>query len=633
MCGITGLINCGNAEILKKITSLLAHRGPDNEGIKWFDDTYSGVGHRRLSIIDLSSAGHQPMTNEKGNLWIVHNGEIFNYMDIRKELINKGFNFKSHSDTEVILKAYESWGVKCLDKFNGMFSFAIYDKLNKKLFAARDRVGIKPFYYFHKNNTFIFASEIKAIAATGLVPIEPDYYALHNPTTYQISPLTGFKNIYKLHPGHYLIFENGNLSINKYWDINPREEDLKEEDAVEKLNSLLNDSVRIQTISDVPIGIFLSGGLDSSIISALMKKNVNQQISAFTIKFSEHDQKFERMPNDYKYAKEVASKFGFEHKEFEISPDIVSLLPKLVWHLDEPLADPASINTYIMSKYARENGTIVLLNGMGGDEIYGGYRKQLACLKADLYQRIIPKALRKGIESFFKTIPAASSSRGFRTSRWAKRFFSFASLSQLERCLVSDLSMSKEQYKNIYLDEIEYWETHFVKSHQKNLDRKGMSYLTKMCLDDTKIFLSEHNLTYSDKSSMAAGVEGRQPLTDHRLIEFMFSLKPKFRIKGITQKYLLKKVAEKYLPKSIINRPKAPFGCPLRSWIRGPLSEMINDYLSEESLNKRKIYNSKYIHNIIKKDREGLEDNSLLIWTFLTNEIWFQIFFDKSISP
>lgn len=629
MCGITGLINCGNKEILKKMTSLIAYRGPDNEGIKWFDETCSGVGHRRLSIIDLSSAGNQPMTNEKGNIWIIHNGEIFNYMDIRKELINKGFKFNSQSDTEVVLKAYESWGVKCLDKLNGMFSFAIYDKLNKRLFAARDRIGIKPFYYFHKNSTFIFASEIKAITATGLVPIEPDYYALYNPTRYQISPLTGFKNIYKLYSGHYLIFENGNLLINKYWDINPSEEDLKEKDAVEKLDSLLNDSVRIQMVSDVPIGILLSGGLDSSIISALMKRNSNQQISAFTIKFSKHDQKYERMPNDYKYAKEVANHFEFKHHEFEISPDIISLLPKLVWHLDEPLADPASINTYIMSKFAKENGIIVLLNGMGGDEIYAGYRKQLACIKADLYQSVIPKALRKIIELAFKKIPVATSSRGFRASRWAKRFFSFASLSQLERCLVSDLSMSKELYENIYFDEIGYWQTHFVKAHQKNLARKSMSYLTKICLDDTKIFLPEHNLTYSDKSSMATGVEGRQPLTDHRLIEFMFSLKPKFRIKGITQKYLLKKVAEKYLPKSIVNRPKAPFGCPLRSWIRGPLSEMINDYLSEESLNKRKIYNSKYIQNIINKDRKGVEDNSLLIWTFLTNELWFRTFFDR----
>jgi len=629
MCGITGLINCGNAKILQTMTNTLAHRGPDDEGITWFDNAGSGIGHRRLFIIDLSPAGHQPMSNDTGNLWITYNGELFNYKNIRHELISKGYNFRSKSDTEVVLKAYENWGEKCLDKFNGMFSFAIYDTRSRKLFAARDRIGVKPFYYYHKNESFIFSSEIKAITATNLFPHEPDYYSLHNPTTYQITPLTGFKNIYKLPPGHYLVLKTGYLTIKKYWDINPSEEDIKEKEAIEKLDSLLHDSVKLQMIADVPVGLFLSGGLDSSIISAMMKKDSNQTINTFTIKFSKKDQKFERMPDDSKYAREVANHFGFKQHEFEISPDIVSLLPKLTWHLDEPLADPASINTYLISEAARKNGMTVLLNGMGGDEIYAGYRKQLACLKADVYQSFVPKYIRSILESSFEKIPVASSSRGFRYLRWAKRFFSFASLPQLERYMAADLSMNNEQYSNLYLDKIKYWETHFVKCQQKNFNRESISYLTKICLNDTKIFLPEHNLTYSDKSTMAVGVEGRSPLTDHRLVEFMFSLKPKFRIKGNTQKYLLKKVAEKYLPKNIVYRPKAPFGSPLRSWIRGPLKEMIDYYLSEKSIKKRALYNPKNVQKVIKRDREGLEDNSLLIWTFLTNEIWFRTFFGK----
>lgn len=628
MCGITGLIGIGNSDILAKMTALLEHRGPDDHGLQWFPRHGAGLGHRRLSIIDLSPAGHQPMANDDGGLWITYNGEMYNYQEIRDELVHLGFRFKSHSDTEVILKAYQAWGAKCLGKFNGMFAFAIFDAQTGNLFAARDQIGIKPFYYARRNRQLIFASEIKAILHSGLVEKEPDYVALHTPTRFQISPLTGFKNIYKLPPAHYLMFKDGQLAIERYWELVPVENFIKEEDAIAELEQRLLKAIKLQMVADVEVGSFLSGGLDSSLITVLMAKHTNKSIKTFTIKFSEKDQKHERVPDDSYFAQKIARQHGFQHHEFEIQPDIVDLLPKMVWHIDEPLADAAAINLYLMSKAARESGIIVLLNGMGGDEIYGGYRKQLACLKAELYQQIVPGVLQRPIADMFDHLPVASEGGGFRWVRWAKRFLSFASLPRAERFLAADMSLSPEEYPQIFNNHPQYHNTHFYKSQMGNFKSNGLSYLTQMCLNDTCIFLPEHNLTYSDKATMAAGVESRPPLTDPELVEFMFTLPPRFRIRGNRQKYLLKKVAEKYLPREIIYRPKGSFASPLRSWLRTELREMVDDYLSPDALKKRGLYNPGYVRLKIVLDREGREDNAYLIWQLLTNEIWFRNFID-----
>ena len=631
MCGITGLINTGNENILREITKLIYYRGPDDEGLFWSDKHCSGIGHRRLSIIDLSSKGHQPMSNETGTLHITYNGEIYNYKEIRSSLEKLGYKFKSSSDTEVILKSYEEWGEECLHKFNGMFAFAIYNSDTNSLFAARDRIGIKPFYYYHKNDAFIFSSEIKSILKSGLAETNPDYFSLLTPTRFQISPFTGFENILKLPPGYSLFLNNSELKLKKYWDINPSEKDIDEVTAIQQLDDILNGAVTRQMISDVPVGIFLSGGLDSSIIAALMRKNTQKDIHSFTIKFSEEDQKYEKMVKDELYARKVARQFDLNYNEIEISPDIEDLLPKMIWHLDEPLADPAAINTYLISKVARELNIIVLLNGMGGDEIFGGYRKQLACLKADVYRKYIPGFVRETVEWMFDFIPVATSSQGFKYLRWLKRFLSFASLPRAERFLSSDQSLSEEQFQKMFTEKITYKNSHFFRSQINNFKSNNISYLTKMCLNDLKVMLPELNLSYSDKASMAASIESRPPLTDHLLVEFMFTLSPEFRIKNNVQKYLLKKVSEKYLPMEIVNRPKAPFGSPLRSWIRGPLSVMVDDYLSSESLKKRNLYNPKFVERLIKYDRNGREDNAHIIWTLLTNEIWFRTFFDKNL--
>jgi asparagine synthase (glutamine-hydrolysing) len=630
MCGIAGIVGCADRERIERMTRVITHRGPNSSGVQIFEQDGVALGHQRLSILDLSERGHQPMADRDQRVWITFNGEIYNFQEVRRRLEEKGYPFGSNTDTEVILYAYLEWGHDCLKELNGMFAFAIWDTRTRTLFAARDRLGIKPFYYAVRGRSLIFASEIKAILSSGMVPAEPDLKALHTPAIYQAGPSTGFKGVFKLPPGNRLHFGESGLSIKPYWEINPSEDETDEIQATEKLDELLNNAVSGQMLSDVPIGLLLSGGLDSSLILALMAKHGGGCINTFTIKYRECDQKFEQMPDDSKYARTIAQQFHCNHREIEVEPDVVSLLPKMMWHLDEPLADPAAINTYLIAKSARENGIPVLLNGMGGDEVFGGYRKHLACLLADKYQTFVPRFAQALVKSATDLLPAATSRRGLRTVRWAKRFVSFASLPEDMRYLVSS-TVSPLDFSRLFANGSSngsaYAESHFAQAQFDTLRRSDLSYLTRMCLSDTRVFMADHNLTYSDKCTMAIGVEGRPPLTDHKIVEYMFSLPAAFRIRGKTQKYLLKKVAERYLPAEIIYRPKAPFGSPLRAWIRGPLAGMIAEYLSPASLKQRGLYNAQFVHEKIENDKKGVEDNAYLIWTLLCNELWFRTFF------
>jgi asparagine synthase (glutamine-hydrolysing) len=337
------------------------------------------------------------------------------------------------------------------------------------------------------------------------------------------------------------------------------------------------------------------------------------------------------MPDDSIFARQVAQQLGFEFNEFELRPTVADLLPKMVWHLDEPLSDPAAINTYMISQAARDLGIVVLLNGVGGDEIFGGYRKHLACLTADTYQHLVPGLLRRGIERVAEKLPVATGDRGLRYLRWFKRFASIASLPQAERYLSSDLSLSAAQFESLF-PQHGYHDTWFYRAQQPELARRDLSYLTRMCLNDTRVFLPEHNLTYSDKAAMAASIETRPPLADYRIVEKMFTLPPGQRIRGNVQKYLLKKVSERYLPHGIVHRPKAPFNAPLRAWMRGPLAPMVDELLCESSLKARGFYHPPAVRSLIANDRRGVEDHGMVIWTLLTTELWFRTFFDRNPS-
>jgi asparagine synthase (glutamine-hydrolysing) len=629
MCGIVGFINCGNHDELTNAVSVIKHRGPDYQAVNWFDKYNSGLGHARLSIIDLSDDGQQPMYDKNTGNWIVFNGEVYNYQEIRNELRKLGYDFYSNTDTEVVLKAYAHWGKNAISRFNGMFAFGIYNEKSGDLFVCRDRLGIKPLYYFHNNEQLLFASEIKSILKCSAYKKEPDYYALQTPVHFQAAPRTGFKDIFKLEAGHYFTFKKGEFLNEKYWDIYPTEENISYSEAFEELDYLLNDSIKLQMIADVPVGALLSGGLDSSIISVLMQKNMSEALNTFTIKFKKEDLKRQGNVDDSYYAKKLANQFGFNHHEITIEPDIVDLLPKIIWHLEEPIADPAAINTYLISKEAERNGIKVLLSGMGADEFFSGYRSHLACLKADSYQKL-PLILRKGLESTFEKIPESNKKRNFKYIRWTKSFLKIASLSQHDRALmIKNSALSPGNFNEYFVNAGNYRDSLYVERDTRLFNQyPDLSYLTKLCYCDTKTYLTDHNLAYSDKSIMAASIEGRPPLIDHRIVELMFKLPPKYRIDNGVQKYLLKKVSEKYIPKEIIYRPKAPFSAPMRGWLKKELKEMLNDILSYDSLKSRGIYNPDYVQKLIINNDKGLEDNSQLLWRLMVNEIWFRTFFN-----
>jgi asparagine synthase (glutamine-hydrolysing) len=626
MCGIAGFIRCGSASELEAATDSLAHRGPDDRGIQWFNKLHSGLGHRRLSIIDLSKAGAQPLYHQAGRNWIIFNGELFNYRELRQDLQKLGQHFNTATDTEVVAAAYLQWGSACLERFNGMFAFAILNEEKGHLFIARDRLGIKPLYYYQKGDKLIFASEIKAILQCRDYEKQPDFKALHNPAHYQAGPFTGFKDILKLPPGCFAEMDDLGFRISRYWSIQPREENRDWKDAANELDSLLQDSIRLQMISDVPVGSLLSGGLDSSLISVLMQKQISGRLNTFTIRFREADRRKQGNVDDAWYARRLARDADFDHQEILIEPDIASLLPKLVYHLDEPIADPAAINTYLIASAARERGIYVLLSGIGADEVYGGYRAQYACLQAERYQQL-PFFIRGAAESLIARIPEGSSS----TLRRLKRFSAIASKDPFLRYILAyNSALSPDLYRQLYADAGQYAESPFIERQRACFESsEGFSYLTRICLNDSLLYLPDHNLTYTDKASMAAGVESRPPLIDHRMVELLFSLPPDFRIKGKQQKVLLKEVASRYLPGYIIQRPKAPFSAPMRAWLKNELKPLVDEVLSADSLKSRGLYQPATVARLQRENNSGKHDHSQLIWRMMVNEIWFRTFFDK----
>lgn len=629
MCSIAGLMNCGDAALLERMSSLMRHRGPDGNGLRWFQEMNGGLAHNRLAIVDLTDQGAQPMASRDGRHWIVFNGEIYNHRELRAELEAHGHVFHSTSDTEVLLAGLIQWGKDCLNRLNGMFAFAWLDRASGRLFGARDHLGIKPLYYHQGGTTLAFASEIKALLACPFIKAERDDVAMRNPSRFQLSPSTGFKEIQKLPPAHCFTWQEGRLEVRPYWSIQPTETLRNEEAATEEIGHLIDLAVRRQMVADVPVGTFLSGGLDSSLISALMRQETTGPIDAFTIKFSAKDQKFEQASEDVVYARRVARQFDLRLHEFEVEPKIIDLLPKMVWHLDEPLSDPAAINTYLISQAARDMGIIVLLNGVGGDEVFGGYRKHLACARAGQYQEIAPAWARSMIQNVAGRLPVATARRGLLPVRMLKRFLSYASLPEAERYLASDLSLSPQRYAELYAG-ADYHQSHFWQQQRVTLDTPGLSYLTRMCLNDTRVFLPEHNLTYSDKASMAASIETRPPLVDKDVVTAMFRAGQHLRIKDGVQKHLLKRIGLRHLPRDVVHRPKASFNSPLRSWIRGALRGIVDDLLSDTQVKARGLYDPKIVRGMIEHDRAGTEDHSMWIWTLLTTEIWHRTFLDRS---
>jgi asparagine synthase (glutamine-hydrolysing) len=648
MCGISGLANCGDKETLARMTLIQAHRGPDDSGLwdqRFPDGSYFALGSRRLAILDLSPDGHMPMCNPQRNLWITYNGEIYNFRELREELKAKGHQFTSGSDTEVVLHLYESEGPDCVKRLKGMFAFAICDLRSgtPSLFVARDHFGVKPFYYSHQGDRFAFASEIKALMQVPGIHAEIDPEALHQYLTFLWVPDPGtmFRGIQKLPAGHYAIYRNGQLKLTQYWDLTFPSADAayrrSEDDLAEEIRERFRRSVEGQMVSDVPIGAFLSAGLDSSSIVSMMSRATQQPVRTYTITFPEKYRVGENALDDPDVATRLARRLGCENQRIVVEPDVADLLPRLTWHMDEPTADPAIIPAYLVCREARKQAT-VLLSGVGGDELFAGYRKHSAHYWAEAYKRV-PSAARRLIGGAVAGLPSLRGTAAKGSVRLMKKMARSASLSAADRFMMNCTYLDAEQKSALYSRAFrgEVFDADPALRHREGFSQvKDSDFLNQMLYLDTKIFMASLNLTYNDKMSMASSVEVRVPFLDRELAEFVaWNVPPKMKLKGFfrpTTKYIFRKAMKDILPREVLEQPKAGFAAPIDYWLAHDLKEMTDDLLSESRIRQRGLFRPEAVRGFVEQHRCGTQDWSMQIWQFLTLEIWMQTFLDSSAS-
>jgi len=637
MCGICGVVGQADEQLIKNMLARIAHRGPDDEGIHIAATSTAdrvGLGHRRLSIIDLSPGGHEPMADASGQLWLTFNGEIYNFKELRTELEALGHSFRSESDAEVIIYAYREWGPDCLARLNGMFAFAIWDAHDQSLFLARDRLGIKPLYYADSPAGFAFASEIKALFAIPGFERAVDLSALDQFMTFLWTPdpKTAFRNVLKLPPAHYLVYRDGRAEVRQYWDITFDEDNsLSEAEWVERLREQVERSVRAQMIADVPLGAFLSGGLDSSTLIALMTGAATQQVTTYTFGFKQEDLRYDILEDDVKYARVIGRQFQTDYHEEFLEPHVMELLPKLVYHMDEPVADPAIITSYLICRTARERLT-VLLSGMGGDEVFAGYPRHAAVKIAEAYN-LIPAFLSRPVVA---ALPGAKPGRFTALFRNTKKLARSAALPERERYLGFGTYFTEAEKRELYAGEMREAASGFhpYEQHERYFDRvRGADFINQMLYIDLKTFLPCLNLTYTDKTSMAASMEVRVPLLDHELIELAARIPARLKLKSLTGKYILKRAAEKWLPREIVYRKKAGFSAPVRAWLVRDLRDTVEELLSEANIKRRGYFDYAIVRRLIDQNLAGREDNNLKIFQLLTLELWHRAFIDSNTAP
>jgi asparagine synthase (glutamine-hydrolysing) len=624
VCGIAGCYQQADGhKLVDVMTDRIAHRGPDAAG-RWDheDDRVSvQLGHRRLSIIDLSTAADQPLT--KDGLTLVYNGELYNFQTLRAQLTARGTRFVTRSDTEVVLEAWRAWGPEALPRFRGMFAFALFDQRSGELVLARDPFGIKPLYYRPRGQGVAFASELKALTAAIGSELRVEPGALVASMLYYWLPeqRCAIDGVHKLPAGSWARFTpDGRHTVQQYW----RMADVAAEAAAgpqADLGAVIEESVAVHLVADVPVSSFLSGGLDSSIITVLAHRD-NPGIDAYTIAFRAEDQKLEAMPDDAVYARKVAAQFGIKLHEIEISPDIVDLLPRIVDVLDEPIGDPAAINTLLMCEAARERGIKVVLSGMGADELFGGYRKHLACVMASNYERL-PGFARAGVRGAVGRLPVSAAGRGLRYPRWAKRFLTFAELPEEPRFRRSYTLYDPPELAALISPDLAGYVDDIVAEHREiYTDTTLPDEVNRMCLADTRMFLPGLNLAYTDRASMAASVEVRTPFVDPVVARAAFSFDGPSKIHHRQGKVALKQAAESWLPHEIVHRPKASFSAPLRAWVRGDLRDVIQDVLVGGELAGSGMIRRDALQALIADDQAGREDRSKQLWQLLTMELW-----------
>ena len=642
MCGISGTAGSVDGEALGRMTEALVHRGPDDGGVFVDESAAIGLGNRRLAILDLSLKGHMPMTSPETGITLTYNGEIYNYRELRRELSAMGHRFASDTDTEVVLRGYEEWGRGVLPRLNGIFALGIWDPRTRELIVARDRFGVKPLYYTVEGGAFTFASEVKALVAGGYRPQSLDPVALHRYLAYLWvpAPRTLFPGVKKLEPATCLVWKSGSLTHETFWrpEFAPRRGATAEYFALQ-LRELLLDTVRRQLRSDVSVGVFLSGGLDSTALLALASCVSLGPPRCYTIGFRAEDSTLEQSADDAAYAALAAEAYGAELEHIEVAPDVVDLLPRVVWHLDEPIADPAAIATLLISEAARPTST-VLLSGQGADEVFAGYRvhqmhrwaQVLAALPPSVAAHAVPWVLDLARPRAGR-IPGVREGFALAVDRYVRKMAAGVPLPQDARYAFYRSYYSDAQLLDLYSPELrcELADEHAWSEHEKYMrDAPAGAFLDKTLYTDWKTFLPELNLAYSDKLSMAASVETRVPFLDNEIVDFMCTVPPELKIRGMTSKYLLRKAVKDLVPEQIIRRRKAGFGAPIRTWLRRDLREMVDDLLSPGRIAARGYFDAAAVRRMIEDDRKGSADNTYRIWALLTLEVWHQVFLDRS---
>ena len=645
MCGIAGILSLDPAKFIGPMLQSIEHRGRDDQG-QWTSDAIDNVGrrvcfgHRRLSIIDTTPGGHEPMFSPDRRYVLTFNGEIFNYRELRQQLNRLGHQFRTESDAEVLLAAFAEWDRDCLSRLNGMFAFAIWDNKERTLTLARDHVGIKPLYYAQvppnsdKPAAFIFASEVKAILATGLLKPSIDPEALHQFLTFLWSPdpNTLFAGVKTVPPGHVLQIRDDDLKLHQWWDVSfdNIEEGKNEDWWRERVLDTLDRVVKLEMISDVPLGAFLSGGIDSSGIVAMMKRHSDgRAVSTYTVGIESKDLRYDIIPDDVRWARRVNEQLHTNYHETMLQPSVADLLPKLVYHMEEPPIDMA-IPSYLISLAARETLT-VMLSGMGGDEVFAGYPRQLAMKIASAFDPV-PNLLRRPLmKTVASTLPGGLPGKLTAPLRNAKKFARSAALDFEDRYLGYGTYFTNDAKHRLYSNEWRTLTSEFdpYEKHKSYFGRvAGAHPLNRLLYVDLKTFLPCLNLITTDKTSMAANLEVRVPFLNREMIEMAARMPARLKIRGLRRKYILKRALEGVLSADVVWRKKAGFGAPIRSWLRGPLRPLVNDLLSEETIKRRGIFRPTEVKRVIDANNSGREDNNLQVFQLLGLEMWHRTFID-----
>jgi asparagine synthase (glutamine-hydrolysing) len=622
MCGICGSISLNGApgtapDVLEKMNTALTHRGPDDAG--QMTDGPVALAMRRLSIIDLAG-GHQPIWNEDNSLCIVFNGEIYNFLDLRPTLEARGHQFKTRSDTEVILHAFEEWGADCLKKFNGMFAFAIWNRKTQELFVARDAIGEKPLYYFQDSERLVFASEIKAIVADSSIPRKISSDGLQNFLAFghAVAPQTIYQNIHKLLPGHYLRVKNGDVQTAQYWDVAEKMGDVWEaspQEYSQRILELLDDSVQRRMIADVPVGAFLSGGVDSSAVVGLMKKHAGAPVKTFSLGFGEGGHF-----NELSAARSVAEYFGTEHHELQPEhTDLVKVLQTLVYHYDEPFGDAAGFPVYLLSQFARQHVKVVLC-GDGGDELFGGYRRYAADRFAGAYQKL-PRVLGE------KILPAAVGK--LPRVRKLKRTLNTLPIKDPARRYASWLMFfTPEMQAQLLQDNNADYDPVWAYPHYYNAPAAGADHLNRLMYVDLKTLLADAYMEKTDKATMACSLESRLPILDPRLVELAFTIPGKYKVHGKDLKWIFKKAVEPIVPPEVLTRPKHGFSVPTDVWFRGALKNFAFEVLLDDKTKARGYFNADFVEKIWRQHVEGRHVWDGHLWLLLNFELWCRQYLD-----